>query len=156
MRAFAILLACAPIAACGSEPEAPRETVENAEQEVPAAAPGNQSTSLTHGNESDPASPEPAPIPAAFRGIWAEAESLCADLAHPSRLVISGATLRFHESVAEVARVDRIGPREINIIGTAPGEGTSEPAEHHFSIDAAGETLTDQGGGGTVRRRCDN
>ena len=155
MRTLAILLACASIAACGSEPtQAPEnQSVEANGQGAPAAEPDNAAAPAAE-IENEAGAPEPAPIPAAFRGIWAETEALCDNLSDPSRLVISGRTLRFPTFVVEVARVDTIGPREINIISTAAGEGTDKPAEHHVSIDAAGETLTDQGGGGMVRRRC--
>ena len=158
MRRLAILLACASLAACGGDPGEPQANQANeaAGEEAPAAAPGNVTSPPGEVDNAQPAAPEPAPapIPAAFRGTWAESEALCADRSHPSRLVISGGSLRFYESVFGVARVDRIGPREINIIGTATGEGTTRPAEYHVSLDAAGDTLTDQGGGGMVRTRC--
>ena len=155
MRRLAILLACASLAACGGDPVEPQAN-QTAGEEAPAAAPGNATPPVADVDNTQPAAPEPAPapVPVAFRGIWAETEALCADRSHPSRLEISGGALRFYESVFGVARVDRIGPREINIIGTATGEGTTRPAEYHFSLDAAGDTLTDQGGGGMVRRRC--
>jgi hypothetical protein len=156
VRGLAILLACASLAACGGDPGEPQENQVQAatEPEAAAAVPGNAMPPPTEVDNAQPTAPDPAPVPAAFRGTWAESEALCADRSHPSRLVISAATLRFHESVLGVARVDRIGPREINIIGTATGEGTTRPAESHYSIDAAGETLTDEAGGGMVRRRC--
>ena len=153
MRRLAILVACASLAACGGDPVEPQAN-QIAQEEAPAAAPGNATPPVADEDNAQPAAPEPAPVPVAFRGIWAETEALCADRSHPSRLEISGGALRFYESVFGVARVDRIGPREINIIGTATGEGTTRPAEYHFSLDAAGDTLTDQGGGGMVRRRC--
>ena len=154
MRPLFLLPACASFAACGGEPAAPQANIADTKgQEAPAAEPGDATTSPEAGNTS-PAAPEPASVPAAFRGIWAESAVLCADRSHPSRLVISEGTLRFHESVLDVARVEAIGPRAINIIGTATGEGTTRPAEYHYSIDVAGETLTDEAGGGMVRRRC--
>ena len=153
MRRLAILLVCASLAACGGDPVEPQAN-QTAREEAPTAAPGEATPPVADEDNAQPAAPEPAPVPAVFRGTWAETEALCADRSHPSRLVIAGGSLRFYESVFEVARVDRIGPREINIIGTATGEGTTRPAEYHVSLDAAGDTLTDQGGGGMVRRRC--
>jgi hypothetical protein len=153
VRRLAILLACASLAACGGDQGQPQAN-QSAREEAPAAALGNAASLVADEDNAQAAAPEPAPVPAAFRGTWAETEALCADRSHPSRLEISGGALRFYESVFEVARVDRIGPREINIIGTATGEGTTRPAEYHFSLDAAGDTLTDQGGGGMVRTRC--
>ena len=150
MRVFPLLLACASLAACGGEPTTP-----SANNATEAAEAGNAAMPPVEGGNASSTAPELAPVPAAFQGTWAESEAVCADRAHPSRLVISGGTLRFYESVLEVARVDAIGPREINVIGTATGEGTTRPAEYHFSVDAVGATLTDQAGGGMVRRRCE-
>lgn len=153
MRVLPLLLACASLAACGDDPAAP--SANNAtEVAEPAAEAGNAAMPPVEGGNASSTAPELAAVPAAFHGTWAESEALCADRSHPSRLVISERTLRFYESVLEVARVEPIGPREINIVGTATGEGTTRPAEYHFSVDAAGATLTDQAGGGMVRRRC--
>src|SRR5690349_8994684 len=41
-----------------------------------------------------PTAPEPAPVPAKFRGTWAENRAACAEVNHPSRLTISGRTAR--------------------------------------------------------------
>ena len=147
------LVGLSMLAACGTEP------ARDAEEPSPAA---NESAGpvASPDGASDAPAPDPsglpreAPIPAGFRGVWAETEALCGDLAHPSRLVISGIALRFHEAVATIDRVERLGPREVNIYVTAAGEGTTRPAEYHYSLDAAGETLTDEAGGGMVRRRC--
>ncbi len=156
MRPFAILPACASLAACGGEPADPQadRIGETPNAEAPAAEPGNAALPSAEGDNSSSGAREPEPVPTAYRGTWAESEAECGDLSHPSRLVISGRTLRFHESEFEVARVEISGPREINIIGTATGEGTTRPAEYHVSLDASGETLTDEAGGGMVRRRC--
>lgn len=153
MRAHALVLACALLAACTGDPAEPQPNQAEAEVATTEEAPGNAASPSTESDKPSTA-PAAAPIPAAFRGTWAENETLCGDPSHHSRLVIAGGTLRFHDRVVEVARVEAPGPREINIIGTEPGEGTTRPAEHHFSIDSAGDTLTDQAGGGTVRRRC--
>jgi hypothetical protein len=154
VRPFALLLACASLVACGGDPAEQQANRAEAVGEPTGGAPAEAAPpSAEAGNISS--GPAPAPVPAAFRGTWAETEALCGDPADPSRLVIAGRTLRFHASVLEVARVEQLGPREINIVSTAAGEGTTRPAEYHVSIDAAGDTLTDQGGGGMVRRRCE-
>jgi hypothetical protein len=149
VRPYALILACALLAACSGDPAEPRENQATTEGALGNAAP----PSAAADNTSTAA--EPAPIPAAFRGTWAESEALCGDSSHPSRLVLTGGMVRFHDSVLQVASVEEVGPREINITGTAPGEGTTRPEEYHVSIDAAGDTLTDQGGGGMVRHRCE-
>ena len=156
MRSIALLLACAALAACGGEPAAPQanQATETAEQEAPAADSGNAVMPPAEPGNGNNAAPDAASVPAAFRGTWAENEALCAERSHPSRLVIEERRLRFYESVMDVARVEAIGPREINIVGIATGEGTTRPAEYHYSHDAAGDTLTDEAGGGMVRRRC--
>ena len=144
------------LAACGAPEPAPEVNAVNGAAAIPEAAPplDNAMPPFAEVDNAHPIAPEPAPIPAAFRGVWAESEALCGDLSHPSRLVISGATLRFHESLMTVADVQAIGPREVNLIGSATGEGTTRAAEYHFSLDAAGRTLTDGAGGGMVRVRC--
>ena len=155
MRRLAILLACASLAACGSEPADPQANQVQVEEPSAEEAPGNAALAPEEtDNTTSPTAPSTTAVPAAFRGTWAGTEALCGEHSHPSRLVISDRTVRFYESVLEVARVEEIGPREINIVGTATGEGTTRPAEYHYSLDAAGDTLTDQGGGGMVRTRC--
>lgn len=155
MRAHALVPACALLVACNGDPAEPQPNQAEAEVATAEEAPGSATPPSTESDKPSAAPAAAAPIPVAFRGTWAESETLCGDPSHHSRLVIAGGTLRFHDSMVEAARVEALGPREINIIGTGPGEGTTRPAEHHFSIDAAGDTLTDQGGGGMVRRRCE-
>jgi hypothetical protein len=156
MRTLAILMACASLTGCGSNPAEPmaNQVAETPEAQAPAAASRNAALSSAEDDNATATAPRPTAVPSAFRGAWAEGRWICGDRSHLSRLVISADTLRFYESELQVARVEQIGPREINIIGIATGEGTTRPAEYHYSIDAAGETLTDEAGGGMVRTRC--
>ena len=151
-----VLFAGVLLAGCGAPDAPPEANAVNAAAapDLPAPAADNAIPPFAEMGNAHPTAPEPAPVPAAFRGIWAESEALCGDRSHPSRLVVSGATLRFHESVMTVADARETGPRAVNLIGSAQGEGTTRPAEYHFSIDAAGRTLTDEAGGGMVRVRC--
>jgi hypothetical protein len=156
VRPVAILMACAMVGACAGEPADPQDNRpgEIAAANAPTDVPVNAATpSAEDENDASPAT-EPAAVPAAFRGTWAETVALCGNRSHTSRLEISERSLRFYESVMEVDRVEQLGPREINVIGTSTGEGTTRSSERHFSLDAAGETLTDEAGGGMVRRRC--
>ena len=152
MNRMSLVFACSILlGACG---ERGAEVAASNNLVVTEATPAAEPDADNHQQPEAPGQADPAPIPAPFRGTWAETQADCGDPAHISRLVISGTTLRFYESLETVARVERLGPREINIYVTATGEGTTRPAEHHFSLDAAGDTLTDEGGGGMVRRRC--
>ena len=98
-----------------------------------------------------PTAPKPAPIPAKFRGTWAETKALCADLKHHSRLGISGRTVRYPTfnifSDTVTASADQFALK-------GKIEGTGRPAEAQFFINAAGNVLIDGGGGGAVRVRC--
>lgn len=151
-------------AACGGEASAPNAATETAEAPIenrttaPAAAPVQENVQMPPFAEVDNAhpygAPPPAPIPAAFRGTWAESKALCGDLAHHNRLGISGATVRFPKAVTRVDSVDTLGPRAINIFGHPEDGDTAQRIEHHFILDAAGDTLTDGAGGGMVRVRC--
>ncbi|QNN64769.1 hypothetical protein H9L12_10995 [Sphingomonas rhizophila] len=99
-----------------------------------------------------PTAPEPAPIPARFRGTWSDSAASCADLAHHSRLTISGRTVRFDDYVIFGDSVSQPNPNEFALKGKI--EATGVPAEAHYAISADGKTLTDGAGGGTVRVRC--
>jgi hypothetical protein len=63
-----------------------------------------------------PTAPEPAPIPAKFRGTWAESKTACTNLNHPSRLTISGRTVRTPTAVLV-------------------GESFTFPAANQFALD---------------------
>jgi len=99
-----------------------------------------------------PTAPEPAPIPARFRGTWADSKAACADLNHHSRLGISGRTVRFPDFVIFGDSFTFPAPNQFALKGKI--EATGAPAEAHYSINAAGDVLTDEAGGGAVRVRC--
>ncbi len=91
-------------------------------------------------------------IPANFRGLWAEGRAACAQLSHPSRLIISESVIRYPTFVLISERVDLATDLSFAVKGQNPRTGA--PAEAHFSIDATGSVLTDEAGGGAVRERC--
>jgi len=95
---------------------------------------------------------EPATIPAKFRGIWAEGRAACAQLSHPSRLIISESVIRYPSLVLIAESVDL--PTNWSFATKGQNQRTGAPAEAQFSIDATGNTLTDETGGGAVRTRC--
>lgn len=99
-----------------------------------------------------PTAPEPAPIPAKFRGNWAESKAACADLKHHSRLGISGRTVRYPTHVLFGDSFSFPAANQFAVKGKV--EGTSRPAEAHYSINAGGDVLTDEAGGGAVRVPC--
>ena len=99
-----------------------------------------------------PTAPEPAPIPAKFRGTWAESKAGCTDLGDHSRLTISGRTVRHPDFVIVGESFATPASDEFALKGKV--EATGAPAEAHYSINAAGDVLTDGAGGGYVRVRC--
>ena len=98
-----------------------------------------------------PAAPKPESIAAKFRGIWAEGRAACAQLSHPSRLIISERVIRYPSFVLVGEEVD---PTDSSFAVKGHNQRTGAPAEAHFSIDATGLILTDEAGGGTVRVKC--
>ena len=160
MRKCPMMVLLLSLAACGGSETATPANSQADTAAVETAPPANDSAGeaaeatppFAEVEGAHPTAPEPAPIPAAFRGIWAESKALCGDLAHPNRLVVSGATLRFPDFVVRTDDVRQLGPREIAIKGVV--EGKTQKSDHHYFIDAAGETLTDGAGGGAVRVRC--
>ena len=145
MTRFAALLALL-IAAChqGSPP------TENANGTVTANAAEAQSPIAETGANSTAA--ERASIPAKFRGIWAEGRAACAQLSHPSRLIISESVIRYPSFVLIGESVDL--PANTGIAIKGHNQRTGAPAEAHYSIDETGSILTDEAGGGAVRVRC--
>jgi hypothetical protein len=101
---------------------------------------------------AEPTAPETAPIPAKFRGIWAEQQAVCAQLSHPSRLIISDNSLRFPEFVLEADSVTL--PNDDSFAVKGHNKKTDAPMEAHYSVDATGNILTDEAGGGAVRVNC--
>ena len=98
-----------------------------------------------------PTAPEPAPIPAKFRGTWAATKSDCRDLEHHSRLTISGRTVRFTDFVIFGNSVTVPSANEFAVKGVV--KGTDHPAEAHYSLTPA-DVLIDEAGGGAIRVRC--
>jgi len=116
----------------------------------------------SHANESSmppfaevrgahPTAPEPAPIPAKFRGTWADSKASCADIGHHSRLTISGRTVRYPEFVIFG---DSVKATDDQFALKGKVEDTQRPAEAQFFINDDGDVLTDGAGGGAVRVRC--
>ena len=120
-----------------------------ADDRAPAAnKPGNAAAEATPAESKAAA----ARIPANFRGLWAEDRAACAQLSHPSRLIISERVIRYPSFVLVSEGVD--APTQLSIAVKGLNQRTGAPAEAHFSIDATGSILTDEAGGGAVRTRC--
>jgi len=90
-------------------------------------------------------------IPARFRGVWAADRAACAQQAHPSRLIISERVIRY-PSLVLVGESVELPASGFAVKGY--NQRTGAPAEAHFSVDATGNILTDEAGGGAVRVRC--
>lgn len=101
---------------------------------------------------AQPAAPKPESIPAKFRGIWAEGRAACAQLSHPSRLIISERVIRYPSFVLVGESIDL--PADASFAVKGHNQRTEALVEAHYSIDATGLILTDEAGGGTVRVKC--
>jgi hypothetical protein len=160
---LSLLLPLAALAACGapSEPAANDAVAVEANDSVtpsttneaePDAISNNAMPPFAEVSGAHPTAPEPAPIPAKFRGTWAENEAACADLKHHSRLGVSGRTVRHPDFVIFGDRFTFPSPNQFALEGHI--EATGARADAHYSINAAGNVLTDEAGGGAVRVRC--
>ena len=139
--AFAIVLA-----ACSPPPAATDESTD-------ANSPADVASPVAPKPASNgPASPQPARIPANFHGLWAEDDAACGQLTHHSRLTVTGNSVRTPPFVLAVESVTQPTPNAFAVKGYS--KQTKLPAEAHFSIDATGNILTDEAGGGAVRVRC--
>ena len=146
---FAILLAPMSLVAC-QQAEAPAGNVAAAANvSSNAAEPAPPSTEAPR---AQPTAPDPAPIPASFRGIWAEGRAACAQLSHPSRLIISASVIRYPSFVLVGESTDL--PTDSSFAVKGQNQRTGAPAEAHYSIEATGLILTDEAGGGAVRVKC--
>ncbi len=149
-----VLLAALALAACGQRSPVPDEVPAN-ESVLPvendATPASNAATPVIPPAAETPDAPEPATIPAKFRGTWAESQAACADLNHHSRITISGRTVRHPDFVMVGDSVTASGS-QFALKGRF--EGTGRPAEAQYFINDAGDVLTDGGGGGAVRVRC--
>ena len=130
------------LVACGSDRGASADVAANANEVVIAE------TDATPAQGTAGA----ALIPANFRGLWADGRAACAQLSHPSRLIISESVIRYPAFVLIGEGIDR--PTELSFAVKGHNQRTGAPAEAHFSIDATGSVLTDEAGGGAVRERC--
>lgn len=161
MTRFIILLAAA-LAACDQRPapveanDAAPPSAPDSAASVPApAAPGASGSTATppfaETPGARPSAPVPAPIPARFRGSWADSKAACADVEHHSRLGIAARSLRFPTFVILADSVTA-SANQFALKGKI--EGTGRPAEAQYFISDDGERLTDGAGGGAVRVRC--
>jgi hypothetical protein len=147
----------ATLAACSMQEPANNTEDPSAPPAVLApAAPGATGTTPTPPFAETPGAhpdgpPEPAPIPAIFRGTWADDTAACADLKHPSRLTISGRTVRHPNFVIFGDQVTASG-NSFALKGHI--EATGARAEAHYSLNPASNVLTDEAGGGAIRIRC--
>jgi hypothetical protein len=142
------------LAACG-DANAPTNDVNFAGNGVIIETEGGEEVS---GNEAvppaaeEPGAPEQAPIPAKFRGTWAQDKTACTELNHPSRLTISGRTVRTPGAVLFGESFTFPTPNQFALEGKF--EGGNQVGAAHYSLDATGNILTDEAGGGAVRVRC--
>ena len=144
--------ACGDAAAPGNDVNLVANEVVIAETDTPEAIENEAIPPFAEVNGAHAAAPEPAPIPARFRGTWAESKTACTNLNHPSRLTISGRTVRTPTAVLVGDSFTFPGPNQVALDGKFEGGGRAGAA--HYSLDATGNVLTDEAGGGAVRVRC--
>ena len=159
MRLIAILpmlmiAACGPQGQPAATDNSPTEidASEAAENSAPDASANTDMPPFAEVDGAHPTAPEPAPIPAKFRGTWAENKAACADLSNHSRLTISGRTVRHPDFVIFGDSVALPAPDQFALKGKI--EETGAPAEAHYAISATGDVLTDGAGGGYIRVKC--
>ena len=148
-RSGVALIALLALASCAQPAPAPNEAAANDS----AVSVANHDAPVNNAEMpgAEPAAPEPAPIPAGFRGTWADSAAACADPGHPSRITISGRAIRHPDFVMVGDSVTASGS-QFSLKGHF--EGSGRPAEAQFFINQAGDELTDGAGGGAVRVRC--
>ena len=129
------------VAACGDAGAPP-----------PANQAANSDNNAIDGTDAPAAAANAESIPAKFRGLWAEGRAACAQLSHPSRLIISERVIRYPSLVLVSESVDL--PTDAGFAVKGYSQRTGAPAEAHFSLDATSNILTDEAGGGAVRVRC--
>ena len=156
-RAFALPLillvaTCGDATAPGNDVNYVTDNVVIAETDTPDSTVNEATPPFAEVNGAHPyPAPEPAPIPAKFRGTRADSKTACTNLTHPSRLTISGRTVRHPNFVIFGDDVTASG-NQFALKGKI--EGGDRPAEAHYSLDGSGNILTDEAGGGAVRVRC--
>ena len=160
MSRVTAILPLLALAACGAQNDP--AAADNALTEVDASAGADNAapdasinTAIPPFAEAEgahPTAPEPAPIPAKFRGIWAESKAACGDLSSHTRLTISGRTVRHPDFVIFGQSVTIPAADQFALKGKI--EATGAPAEAHYSINATNDVLTDGAGGGYIRVRC--
>ncbi|MBV8686723.1 MAG: hypothetical protein JOZ90_03655 [Alphaproteobacteria bacterium] len=93
-------------------------------------------------------------LPAAYRGSWDVSHAACGR-AGETRLTVTAAELRFHESLGRIVRVVREGPRRVALLVLYEGEGERWRARQRLRLSPDGARLTISGGGpATTRLRC--
>ena len=149
---FLMAAACRQAPAPSNDANLVANEVVIAETDTPEAVENEATPPFAEVNNAHPTAPEPAPIPAKFRGTWAESKTACTNLNHPSRLTISGRTVRTPTAVLVGESFTFPAANQFALDGKFEGGGRAGAA--HYSLDATGNVLTDEAGGGAVRVRC--
>ena len=148
-----LLLPLVALAACSPQPEASNESAPVAvDANTPAANVAEPAPPVADDPLAPELQPQPTTIPAKFRGLWAEDQVSCGHLTHLTRLTITDNSLRYPAFVLAVESVTQPTPNSFAVKGF--NKKTKAPTEAHFSLDATGNILTDEAGGGTIRVRC--
>lgn len=118
-----------------------------AKDATPPAASNEAMPPFAEVPNAHPTAPEPAPIPARFRGTYARDAAACADLKDPSRLTVSGRTVRMPGKVIFGDRFETPDANSVAVSGKI--EGTDTPANTRLTLD--GTVLRQAGAADRVR-----
>lgn len=151
---FLPALAAALLAGCGEREGAERVGNNAMDAAVPAATPANRAEAPA--NSAEPAAP-PATgktIPAALLGVYDTSLDACGGTTD-TRLTVSAAELRFHESIGAVRRVTPVGEDAVSVEADYQGEGESWRSTGELRLSDGGRSLTVSGDGTRLDRvRC--
>lgn len=160
MRLALALCCCLALAACGSDPAAdknvPGPAADFSFNTIHAPLTSNAAEENATLPLDVPATEPVAVIPEAFHGEWDTDAAACKRSGSETRLVVAGGTMRFHESVALVRKVEVVSEETLDVTAEYRGEGQVWQNERRLTLGKGGKALTVAGEGSTlVRRRCD-
>ena len=143
-------LGLALLAGCGDGRDLPDTGAENVIL-PPEASPATNAANASAAAGPSAAAEAPTDIPEAYRGEWNADLTACGSGLSDSRLRIGARSLAFHESAAEVRRVERVDARTIRVEADFQGEGERWSRTVQFRLSPEGDRLVMDD---FARRRC--
>ena len=163
-RSGALAIAVAVLSGCGAPPPAERAAANNvvlapedvlAESNATIVYDRNQALANLTNQVAPPTRDEAAAatIPSRFRGRWDSNPEACARTSSEMRLVVSGTSLRFYESVGQVVALRSAGDSVAVDLRTT-GEGETRTETRALRLDRDGRLVVESGGTSATRVRC--